>query len=172
MREKGIDELFEAMRRLKQGGYNCSLDVLGGFEENYSSKIKKYEEEGWLHYHGYQDDVRPFIEKCHCFILPSWHEGMANTNLECAASGRPVITSNIHGCKEAVIENVSGFLCEKQNIDSLYMAMDKFLSLSNEKQKEMGFAGRKHMEEIFDKKKVVQETINRLQKNEVSVWNH
>ena len=97
---------------------------------------------------------------------------MANTNLECAASGRPVITSNIHGCKEAVIENVSGFLCEKQNIDSLYMAMDKFLSLSNEKQKEMGFAGRKHMEEIFDKKKVVQETINRLQKNEVSVWNH
>ena len=52
------------------------MDVLGGFEENYSSKIKKYEEEGWLHYQGYQDDVRPFIEKCHCFVLPSWHEGI------------------------------------------------------------------------------------------------
>ena len=162
MAEKGIDELFYAMKKLNSEGINCELNLLGRYEENYKSRIEKYEKEGWLHYLGYKSDVRPYIAKCHCFVLPSWHEGMANTNLECAASGRPIITSNIPGCKEAVIENVSGFLCEKQNIDSLYMAMNKFLSLSNEKQKEMGFAGRKHMEEIFDKKKVVQETINRL----------
>ena len=91
MQEKGIDELFQAVRKLNWNGYKCSLDVLGGFEENYSEKIKKYEDEGWLHYQGYQNDVRPFIEKSHCFVLPSWHEGMANTNLDNAAMGRPVI---------------------------------------------------------------------------------
>ena len=165
MREKGIDELFEAMRRLKQGGYNCSLDVLGGFEENYSSKIKKYEEEGWLHYQGYQDDVRPFIEKCHCFVLPSWHEGMANTNLECAASGRPVITSNIHGCLEAVIDGKTGYLAEKKSADDLYKTMKKFIQLSYKERKEMGLAGRRHIEAVFDKKKVVEETMSYL-KNE------
>lgn len=83
MREKGIDELFSAMERLNNEGYKCSLDVLGGFEENYSEKIKKYEEDGWLNYQGYQSDIRPFIAEDHCFVLPSWHEGMANTNLEC-----------------------------------------------------------------------------------------
>ena len=54
MQEKGIDELFQAMRKLNKNGYKCSLDVLGGFEENYSEKIKKYEAEGWLYYQGYQ----------------------------------------------------------------------------------------------------------------------
>lgn len=164
MREKGIDELFEAMRRLKQDGYNCSLDVLGGFEENYSNKIKKYEEEGWLHYQGYQDDVRPFVEKCHCFVLPSWHEGMANTNLECAASGRPVITSNIHGCLEAVIDEKTGYLAEKKSADDLYKIMKKFIQLSYKERKEMGLAGRRHMEAVFDKRIVVKDTINELLK--------
>ena len=164
MREKGIDELFEAMRRLKEDGHNCSLDVLGGFEENYSSKIKEYEEEGWLHYHGYQKDVRPFIEKSDCFILPSWHEGMANTNLESAASGRPIITTNIHGCLEAVIENKSGFLVERKNAEDLYEKMKKFSELTYEERKAMGLASRKHMKKVFDKKIVVEDTIKELLK--------
>ena len=111
MREKGVNELFKAMRMLRKDGINCSLDVVGGYEENYESIIRRFEKEGWLNYHGFQDDVRPFIANCHCFVLPSWHEGMANTNLECAASGRPVITSYIHGCLEAVVEGKNGFLC-------------------------------------------------------------
>lgn len=162
MKEKGIDELFGAMKRLIADGISCSLDVLGGYEEDYAGTIKKYESEGWLHYHGYQKDVRPFIEKCHCFVLPSWHEGMANTNLECAASGRPVITSNIAGCKEAIIDGESGFLSEKQNVDSLYEVMKKFTQLSNDKRKSMGLVGHQHMVDVFDKKKVVSKTLDYL----------
>lgn len=162
MREKGVDELFEAMRRLRQDCVNCSLDILGSYEEDYEAIIKQYEIEGWLHYHGYQEDVRPFIANCHCFVLPSWHEGMANTNLECAASGRPVITSNIHGCLEAVEDGVSGYLCEKQNVDSLYDAMKKFTELSFEQRQVMGLAGRKRMEDVFDKKAVVEATMKKL----------
>ena len=165
MKEKGIDELFTAMRRLVQNGVKCELDVLGGYEENYKDIIDKYESEGWLHYYGYQEDVRPYIERCHCFVLPSWHEGMANTNLECAASARPVITSNISGCKEAVIDKKSGFLVEKQKIEDLFDKMKKFTNLTYAEREQMGLVGRAHMEDIFDKKKVVKETMGCLWEN-------
>lgn len=164
MQEKGVDELFEAMILLRKEGISCTLDILGGYEEDYEDKIRKFEEDGWLKYHGYQKDVRPYIAQAHCFVLPSWHEGMANTNLECAASGRPLITSNIHGCKEAVVENVSGYLCEKQQATSLYEKMKKFTVLSYEEKRAMGLFGRKHMEEVFDKKKVVKATIEGLER--------
>jgi galacturonosyltransferase len=88
---------------------------------------------------------------------------MANTNLECAAMGRPLITSNIHGCKEAVVENVSGLLCEPRNTDSLYRAMKRFLTMSAQERAAMGTAGRRHMEEVFDKKKVVEDTMRGMQ---------
>lgn len=167
MAEKGIDELFVAMQKLVSDGVNCELDVLGGYEENYKEKIDKYESEGWLHYYGYQKDVRPFIEKCHCFVLPSWHEGMANTNLESAASGRPVITSNIHGCLEAVVDGKTGYLVDRMNADDLYRIMKKFSNLSYDERKMMGLAGRKHMEAAFDKEKVVEETIKILKKDKL-----
>ena len=109
MKEKGIDELLESMQRLTKEGYNCILDIVGPYEEEYEPKIGRCESEGYVKYHGYQYDVRPFISSCDCFVLPSYHEGMANTNLECASSGRPVITSNIPGCREAVLEELFHF---------------------------------------------------------------
>lgn len=159
MAEKGVNELFSAMERLVSDGVSCELHMLGGYEENYKQTIAQYEQRGWLKYHGFQPDVKPFIASSHCFVLPSWHEGMANTNLECAAMGRPLITSNIHGCKEAVLDGVSGMLCEAQNTDSLYNAMKRFLALSQDDRRKMGQAGRKHMEDVFDKKIVVAETL-------------
>lgn len=162
MKEKGIDELFNAMKTLVEDGHHCMLSVVGRCEENYAPLMKRYEEEGWLKYYGYQDDVIPFIRESHCFVLPSWHEGMANTNLECAASGRPIITSNVPGCKESVIESISGLLCAPRNSQSLYEAMKKMVSLSNESRRKMGCEGRKHMEDVFDKRKVVEKTMLNL----------
>jgi galacturonosyltransferase len=161
MQEKGIGELFEAMERLHSEGENCCLDVLGLHEEDYAQRIDLGVKAGWLCYHGYQKDVRPFIEQAHCFTLPSYHEGMANTNLECAAMGRPLITSDIPGCREAVTTG-SGILCKPQSTDSLYKAMKTFLCLTPEAQAAMGQAGRAHMEEVFDKKKVVRATMDAL----------
>lgn len=161
MKEKGIDELFEAMKRLVSEGDKCFLDVVGPFEEDYKDKLEQYEKAGWLKYHGYQENVIPFIAACDCFVLPSYHEGMANTNLECASSGRPIITSNIPGCKEAVVD-VSGLLCEPKNTDSLYKAMKKMAVVSRDEREKMGQVGRKHMEDVFDKKKVVADTIKHL----------
>lgn len=159
MKEKGIDELFEAMKRLVSEGEKCFLNVVGPFEEDYEDKLEQYEKAGWLKYHGYQENVIPFIASCDCFVLPSYHEGMANTNLECASSGRPVITSNIPGCKEAVIKDVSGYLCEPKCVDSLYEMMKKMIDAGSDGRCIMGKAGRKHMQDVFDKKKVIAETI-------------
>lgn len=162
MREKGIDELFGAMERLHSEKIPCVLDVLGYYEEDYAEAIERYTAAGWLRYHGYQKDVRPFIVDSHCFVLPSWHEGMANTNLECAAMARPLITSNIHGCKEAVMDGESGFLCEPKNADSLYEAMKRFSALPVDRREQMGIRGRQHMEQTFDKKIVVGNTLKEL----------
>lgn len=165
MAEKGIDELFQVMHILSiDRKIECELSILGGYEENYEDKIKKYEAEGWLKYYGYQKDVRPFIKKANCLVLPSWHEGMANTNLECAASGRPIITSNIPGCKEAVEDGLTGYLCERKNPDDLYKVMKQFAELSYEERKTMGLAGRKRMEKHFDKRKIVKETIREMER--------
>ena len=160
MKEKGIDELIEATEMLIDSGVRCQLDVVGPLEEDYRDKLKRYEKTGWLKYYGSQEDVRPFIGASDCFVLPSYHEGMANTILECASSGRPVVTSNIPGCREGIIEGKTGFLCEPKNPESIYNAMKKVIESPN--LDEMGRRGRAHMIEVFDKKKVVAETIAQI----------
>lgn len=162
MKEKGIDELLDAMKRLVSEGKKCALDVVGPLEENYKEKLEECEKEGWLKYLGYQEDVRPFIKECDCFVLPSYHEGMANTNLECASSGRPVITSDIAGCREAVKDKISGYLCKPKNDEDLFSKMNAFCLLSQEQRRQMGVEGRRLMEQVFDKKKVISRTINEL----------
>lgn len=162
MKEKGVDELFSAMKRLVAEGNQVRLIVLGRYEEGYEDQVEQFQKDGWLEYCGYQPDVRPFIAKSHCFVLPSYHEGMANTNLECAASGRPLITSDIPGCKEAVVDGESGYVCEARDAESLYRVMDKMVGLKRNEREQMGIAGRKHMEDVFDKKKVVAETVSSL----------
>lgn len=164
MKEKGIGELFEVMQRLRSEGEDCVLDVLGLHEEDFADAILKGQRQGWLNYHGYQQDVRPFIKKAHCFVLPSYHEGMANTNLECAAMARPLITSDIPGCREAVTAE-SGILCKPQDTQSLYQAMKSFLALPRQAREAMGIAGRQHMEAVFDKKRVVEMTMKALEDN-------
>ena len=71
MKEKGIEELFTAIEKLNHETICCTLDILGDFEEDYSQILQKYENMGWIKYHGVQSDIRPFILKCHCFVLPS-----------------------------------------------------------------------------------------------------
>lgn len=162
MKEKGVDELFEAARRIKKEYPDVLFDIVGPMEDEYGSVIKKLEEDGIITYYGYQKDVRPFIARCHCFILPSWHEGMANTLLEAGAMGRPLITSRIHGCMEAVEEGKNGYLAEKENEENLRQSLLDFIRLQKCEKKNMGCRSRKHMERFFDKAKIVKNTIGVL----------
>ncbi|WRK52214.1 glycosyltransferase [Coprobacillaceae bacterium CR2/5/TPMF4] len=121
-------------------------------EDDYKSIIEKYSNQHIINYYGFQDDVKPFIERCHCFILPSYHEGMANTLLEAAAMGRPLITSNIHGCKEAIDDN--GYVCLVKNSEDLYLKIKKFLQLDIKNKKILGLNSRKRVEAFLIRKKL------------------
>lgn len=162
MREKGIGELFDAAERLKRDGMDIIVDVVGSFEEDYKEKVNDLDKRGIIKYHGYQSDVKPFIRQAHCFVLPSYHEGMANTLLECGAMGRPLITSNIHGCLEAVKDGETGFLCNAKDTDDLYGKMKRFFELPYERKKDMGRLSHEFVAGVFDKKKVVEETVKEI----------
>lgn len=162
MKEKGVNELFETIENLKRNGYNANFDFFGGLEEDYSEKLKSMIERKLIHYYGTVDDLENRYKNYHCLILPSYHEGMANVLLEAASTGRALITSDIHGCKEAVVVGVNGYLVEKANSEDLYNKIIDYLSLSFEQKEKMGQASRKLMEEKFDKQKVVEKTIKEL----------
>ena len=166
MKEKGIDELFAAMRRLHaELGDQVVLDLVGFFDDDYEEEVSRLVDEGIAVFHGFQIDPAPFYAAADCVVLPSYHEGMSNVLLEAASMGRPLITSRIHGCMEAVVEHESGLLCESKNADSLYEEMVRFLALNREQREAMGLAGRRRMEQIFDKKKVVAATLRALDMN-------
>ena len=159
MKEKGVDELFDVAVDIKEKyGKRAVFDVVGFFEEGYKEKIEELQKRGIINFHGYQSDVKKFYECCHCVVLPSYHEGMSNVLLEAAATGRALITSEIPGCKEAVIDGESGFLCEVKNSGKLYEKLSMFLTMSAEQRVKMGQKSRRLMEKQFDKEKVVQKT--------------
>lgn len=165
MKEKGIDELFAAMRKLRgELGDKVVLDLVGFFDDDYEAEVKSLVDEGTAVFHGFQTDPGPYYAAADCVVLPSYHEGMSNVLLEAAAMGRPVITSDIHGCKEAVEDGVTGLLCPVKDADGLYAQMLRMAQLSRDDREAMGRAGHARMEREFDKSHVVRETVRHLMK--------
>lgn len=162
MREKGIDELFGAARRLNREGERFVLDLVGFFEDAYKEQVEQLQADGIAVFHGFQEDPKPYYTAADCVVMPSYHEGMSNVNLEGAAIGRPVITTDIPGCKEAVEHGRTGFLCTVKSEDALYEVMKQFLKLPREQREAMGLQGRKKVEREFSKEAVVDETVRAI----------
>lgn len=162
MKEKGISELFEACKKLKEKGHRFVLDLVGFYEDDYKDQVASMIKEGLVVDHGFQEDPRPYYEQSDCIVLPSYHEGMSNVLLEGAACCRPLITTDIPGCREAVDDGVTGLLVKVKDTDSLLSAMESMLKKSIEERKLMGIRGREKMARIFDKRIVVEETIKSL----------
>ena len=162
MREKGMDELFYAIKKIKKEYPNTTFDFIGWYEDNYKETVEKMQSENLIAFHGFQSDVTPFIKKANCIVHPSYHEGMSNTLLESCSMGRPIITSNIHGCLEAVEDGKNGYLCNVKDGEDLYCKIKQFIELPYEKRREMGRYARKFVEMNFDKNDVVDKTIENL----------
>ena len=162
MKEKGVDEYFSAIRKLRQDYPHTTFDFIGWYEDNYEQQVREMEKEGLIRFHGFQADVKPFIRNANCVVHPSWHEGMSNTLLESAAMCRPLITTDIHGCKEAVEEGVNGWLVPLRDEEALYQAMKKLVALAHDEKVQMGLAGRERMEALFDKNMVVRKTMKEI----------
>lgn len=150
-------------RRLKRAyGDGVEFHVVGSFEEGYKPLMDELEQTGVVKYHGYQSDMKHFYAMADCVVLPSYHEGMSNVLLEAAASGRPLITSDIPGCREAVEPGVSGYLCPARDADALYATMRRFAELPPAQRAAMGAASHDWIARNFDKKAVVAETVAAL----------
>lgn len=165
MREKGIDEIFSAIRSLHRDGFEFMLDLVGFCEDEYAKEIDVLTKEEFIKFHGFQIDPRPFYREADCILMPSYHEGMSNVNLEAAATGRCVITTDIPGCREAVDHGKTGILVRPGSSESLYKGMRTFLKLSPEKREQFGICARKKMEREFDRDMIVKETIEIIQEN-------
>jgi glycosyltransferase involved in cell wall biosynthesis len=113
---------------------------------------------GIVEYIGVTNDVRPFLERCSCVVLPSYYmEGVPRSLMEAASMERPLIATDSVGCKDVVLDGVNGLLCEKRSLDSLVEAMRKTLDLPAEKRHCMGVKGRELMLRKFDEKIILAE---------------
>jgi glycosyltransferase involved in cell wall biosynthesis len=163
MQEKGIDELFAAMRRLHcELGNKVVLDLVGFFDDDYEAQVNQLVEEGIAVFHGFQTEPTPYYAAADCVVLPSYHEGLSNVLLEAAAVGRPVITSDIHGCKETVDADSSGLLCKVKDAEDLYRKMLSIANMSRTAREQMGLAGRHKVEREFEKTMVVGKTMDAI----------
>ena len=161
MKEKGIDELLAAFSKLKKEE-NVILDVVGPIEDiKYRKEIQRLVALEEIQYYGFQEDVKSYIKKCHCVVLPSYHEGMANVLLEAGSMGRPLIASQICGCKEA-INGKNGMTVKCKDVEDLYNKMKKFVMLPYKKKQRMGMESHKYISERFSKEKVIRDTIQKI----------
>jgi glycosyltransferase involved in cell wall biosynthesis len=160
LRDKGVIEFVEAARLIKARHPEARFQLLGAAgSENRSAidnaTVETWVAEGVVEYLGTTSDVRPAIAAASCVVLSSYREGAPRTLIEAAAMARPLIATDVPGCRAVVDTDVSGFLCEVRNADSLATAMGRFLALSPDARTSMGHAGRAKMEREFDQALVV-----------------
>lgn len=158
--DKGIREYVDAARIIRLTYPNVMFQILGYLNVENPAAVKREELDSWIaeglvDYLGDTADVRPFIMAADCIVLPSYREGMSMTLQESAAMAKPIIASNITGCKELIDDGKTGFLCEVRNSASLAQSIERFLKLNNAGRVEMGEAGRQKMLAEFAVDKVI-----------------
>ncbi len=153
MQEKGIDEYFAAADALSSG--KVTFSIAGYCDDDYQEKLDAKVKQGSIRMLGLQKDMHPVYERCSAVVLPTWHEGMSNVLMESSACGRPVIASNISGCREIFENGVTGFGFAPKSSQDLIRALREFLRLSRSERAVMGESARRKMEREFDRRKVV-----------------
>ena len=163
MREKGSIDLLRAMERLhdEAPGSVC-LQTVGYTEQGEQDAADELQvlteralSAGYLTQHPYDTDIHPYYTAADAVVMPSYHEGMSNVLMEASATARPVLASDIPGCREAVEDGATGFLFPARDTDALYDAMRRFVRLPVAERRMMGAAARRKMEAQFDRAAVV-----------------
>ena len=166
---KGIQELAQAAKKLKEKGFkNFEVHLLGEMNVNNPLAIHKEEldeicNNQYITYLGKTDDVNSEIQKSDVVVLPSYYrEGTPKSLLEALAVGRPIITTDMPGCKETVVNNVNGFICEPKSVDDLFLKMEKFIKMDFFERRNMGEQSRKLAEEKFDESIVLRKYLDAM----------
>ena len=159
LRDKGIAEFVEAARIVRRLHPHARFHLLGGPGDDNPSAVPQAELARWaaesiVEQLGVRDDVRPYIAAAHCVVLPSYREGLPRSLLEGAAMARPLIASDVPGCRDVVDDGVSGLLCEVRSAASLAAAMERMLTMTAVERLAMGAAGRRKVAAEFDQRLV------------------
>ncbi len=159
--DKGVREFAEAARVLRREDPRLRFQLLGPLGVANQTAVPKVDLDRWVgegvvEFLGETDDVRPCIEQADCVVLPSYREGTPRTLLEAAAMGRPVIATDVPGCREVLTDGVTGLLCRVRDSVDLADKMRQMAGLAPELRVEMGMAGRAKMERVFDQRIVIE----------------
>jgi len=157
LKEKGLREYAAAARLVKKKYPSTKFKLLGIEDTSPDGlpihEVKSWNDEGILAYLGFSDDIRNQIKSCDVYVLPSYHEGMPRTILEAMAIGRPILTTNVPGCKATVIPGKNGFLVGKGQVKELADKMIWFIE-NKEDRRQMGEISRQIAEKKFDVHKI------------------
>jgi glycosyltransferase involved in cell wall biosynthesis len=159
--DKGVGEYVEAARRLRARYPQARFRLLGPVGVDNPSAITRdevaaWEQEGVIEYLGEAHDVRPFIAAADCVVLPSYREGVPRTLMEASAMGRPIVATDVPGCREVVADGVNGLLCEVRNAQSLAERLAQMLDMSGAARRAMGERGRQKVAAEFDERVVIE----------------
>lgn len=129
--DKGVREYAEAASIIRARHPDVEFHLVGGMDPNpdaiSAEEVGQWLAGGTIVYHGEQSDVRPFLADCHVYVLPSYREGTPRTVLEAMATGRPIITTDVPGCRETVTPGVNGLLISPRNSAALVAALQSFI---------------------------------------------
>lgn len=167
LRDKGLADFAEAARLLRPRWPEAEFAILGfAGSDNRSAvpieEVERWQRDGIVRYLGDTADVRPFLEESDCIVLPSYREGLARSLLEGAAMAKPMVATDVPGCRDLVVDGDNGFLCKVRSPPSLAAAMEKMLELSPEDRAAMGRRARRRVEREFDQTLVVQAYVEAL----------
>ncbi|WP_201574146.1 glycosyltransferase family 4 protein [Psychrobacter sp. H8-1] len=154
LKEKGVHDFVSAAKIVKQKYPESEFTVLGQIDSANPGALQQSELEelvstGVINYPGYVDNIQEWIASSHVFILPSYREGVPRSTQEAMAIGRPIITTDVPGCRETVIDGVNGFLVEKWQPQALAEKMIYFIEHPEQIEK-MGLESYKMAQEKFD----------------------
>jgi len=158
--DKGIMEFYEAAKIVKQRFPAVKFQLLGNIDLDNPKGITqeildRWHQEGIIEYLGYAKDIRDYIAQSTCVVLPSYREGKGMTLIEAGSMAKPLIATNVEGCKDIVKDNYNGFLCESKNAKSLSEACIKMIVLDENSRIQMGINSRKFVKENFSIEKVI-----------------
>lgn len=160
LKDKGVGEYVEAARMVRQKFPAVRFQILGFLDAQNPTAVSKEEmtawvQEGVVEYLGETDEVQPYLAAADCVVLPSYREGVPRSLLEAAAMAKPIVATDVIGCRDVVSHGVNGLLCKAADAHDLAERLVDMLSLPLEVRLQMGLAGRKKVEDEFDEKVVI-----------------
>lgn len=159
--DKGVLEYIDAIDSLKKRGIEAKFQLLGPIDEKHKRGIPKAVIYDWIEtrqieYLGVTEDVRTYIEKADCVVLPSYREGTPKTLLEAASMAKPIVATDVPGCRNVVIDGENGFLCTPRDAEDLAVKMNKLYNLDADELVTMGAKGRQLIIDKFDENVVIE----------------